>query len=435
MARSTENPSRATPAAVPPQAAEEVAARIAAGAAGDARRIVSTLARHTPLLSSRSLSDRCGGRVVLKAENLQRTGSFKLRGAVHKIARLKEAAGAAGVPGVVAGSAGNHGQSLAYAARAQGIPCEVFMPTEAPVAKVAAVEAFGGTVNLGGDSVDDCVAAALDRAAQTGAGFVHPFDDVDVILGQATLGLELLEDVDDLETVVVPVGGGGLISGIAGVVKAARPRTRVVGVQVDACAPFPESLRGSGPVTFSSRATIADGIAVKRPGEITLPLVRRWVDEMVVVTEEEIARGMVWLLERSKLVVEGGGAAGVAAVMSGRVPPADTGSTVIVLSGGNVDPGLLAGIAQWNETLAGRRIRLFTRISDRPGGLAGLLTLIAEAGGNVVHADHVREAVPLHVRETGVEIALETRGSRHGEAILKALGDAGYDVRRLDQPE
>jgi threonine dehydratase len=418
--------------APPGRAADDVAARIAAGGAEEARQIVSTVARHTPLLTSRSLSERCGGQVLLKAENLQRTGSFKLRGAVHKISRLPDATG------VVAGSAGNHGQSLAYAARAQGIPCEVFMPVEAPVAKVAAVEAFGGRVHLGGDSVDDCVAAALARAAETGAGFVHPFDDPDVILGQATLGLELLADVPDLAAVVVPVGGGGLISGIAGAVKTAqgaRSGVRVIGVQVDACAPFPESLQGSAPVTFSSRATIADGIAVKRPGEITLPLVRRWVDEMVVVSEEEIAAAMVWLLERSKLVVEGGGAAGVAAVMSGKVSPAPTGSTVVVLSGGNVDPGLLAGVAQWNETLAGRRIRLFTRISDRPGGLAALLTLIAQAGGNVVHADHIREAVPLHVRETGVEIALETRGPNHGEAIITSLRDAGYDVRVLDQPE
>jgi threonine dehydratase len=412
-----------------PATADDVARRLAAGEAAAARSIVATLARHTPMLSSRSLSERCGGRVVLKAENLQRTGSFKLRGATHKISRLT------GSPGVVAGSAGNHGQSLAYAARSQGIPCEVFMPVEAPVAKVAAVEAFGGTVHLTGTSVDDCVAAALSRAAETGAGFVHPFDDPDIILGQATLGLELLEDVDDLAMVVVPVGGGGLISGIAGAVKTVRPEVRIVGVQVDTCAPFPESLRGSVPITFQSRATIADGIAVKRPGDITLPLVKRWVDDMVVVTEEEIAEAMVWLLERSKLVVEGGGAVGVAAVMAGRVSPAPAGATVIVLSGGNVDPGLLAGIAQRHETLAGRRLRLFTRISDRPGGLAALLTLIAQQGGNVVHADHVREAVSLHVRETGVEIALETRGREHGEAIVRALEQAGYEVRRLDQSD
>jgi threonine dehydratase len=406
--------------------ADQVARRIADGEAVNARRIVSELARHTPLLTSNSLSERCGGQVVLKAENLQRTGSFKLRGAVHKISRLDRPSG------VVAGSAGNHGQSLAYAARAREIPCEVFMPREAPVAKVAAVEAFGGIVHLGGDSVDECVALALERAAETGAGFVHPFDDPDVILGQATLGLELLEDVPDIAQVVVPVGGGGLISGIAGVVKAARAGIRVIGVQVDACAPFPESLRDNAPVTFQSRATIADGIAVKRPGEITLPLVRRWVDDMVVVSEEEIADAMVWLLERSKLVVEGGGAAGVAAVLAGRVSPAPNGATAVVLSGGNVDAGLLAGIAQRGETLAGRRMRVFTRISDRPGGLAALLTLIAEAGGNVVHADHVREAVPLHVRETGVEIALETRGPKHSDAIVSALQDAGYTVRRLD---
>jgi threonine dehydratase len=419
--------------------ADHVAQRIAAGEALRARQIVATLARHTPLLSSHSLSELCGGHVVLKAENLQRTGSFKLRGAVHKISRLVSAGdpGAHGTrsAGVVAGSAGNHGQSLAYAARAQGIPCEVFMPREAPVAKVAAVEAFGGTVHLEGDSVDDCVAAARARAAETGAGFVHPFDDPDVILGQATLGLELLTDVPDLATVIVPVGGGGLISGIAGVIKAARAGgdpVRVVGVQVDACAPFPESLRGGAPTTFAARSTIADGIAVKRPGDITLPLVQRWVDEMVVVTEEEIADAMVWLLERAKLVVEGGGAAGVAALMAGKVAAAPTGSTVIVLSGGNVDAGLLAAIAQRGETTAGRRLRVFTRISDRPGGLAALLTRIAEAGGNVVHADHVREAVSLHVRETGVEITLETRGRRHADAIITALQEAGYEVRRLD---
>ncbi len=409
--------------------ADAVARRIEAGDAHAAARIVETVARHTPLLTSRSLSDRRGGQIVLKAESLQRTGSFKLRGAMHKISRLDRPVG------VVAGSAGNHGQSLAYAAREQGIPCEVFMPDEAPVAKVAAVQAFGGTVNLGGESVDACVEAARERAAETGAAFVHPFDDPEVILGQATLGLELLEDVGDLEAVVVPVGGGGLISGIAGVVKAARPSARVIGVQVDACSPFPESLAEGAPITFRSRPTIADGIAIKRPGELTLPLVQRWVDEMVVVTEDEIADAMVWLLERSKLVVEGGGAAGVAALLSGHVTPAAHGRMVIVLSGGNVDAGLLAAIAHRHETTAGRRVRLFTTISDRPGGLAALLTKIAEAGGNVVHADHVREAVPLHVRETGVNIALETRGADHSEAIIAALAAAGYEIRRLDGPE
>ena len=417
-------------ASAPGSAADQVAARIAAGESAAAARVVSTLARHTPVLTSHSLSERCGGRLLLKAENLQRTGSFKLRGAVHKLSRLSDASG------VVAGSAGNHGQSLAYAARAQGIPCEVFMPREAPVAKVAAVEAFGGIVHLEGDSVDACVTAARARAQESGAAFVHPFDDPDIILGQSTLGLELLEDVPDIEQVVVPVGGGGLISGIAGVVKSRRAggdRVKVVGVQVDACAPFPESMKGNAPITATARATIADGIAIKRPGDITLPLVNRWVDDMVVVSEEDIADAMVWLLERSKLVVEGGGAVGVAAVLSGKVVPAPRGATVIVLSGGNVDPGLLAMVAQRNETLKGRRMRLFTRISDRPGGLAALLTLIADSGGNVVHADHVRDAVALHVRETGIEITLETRSAAHGDAIIAALEDAEYDVRRLEE--
>jgi threonine dehydratase len=410
-------------------AADQVAARIAAGESAAAAQVVSALARHTPVLSSRSLSERCGGHLLLKAENLQRTGSFKLRGAVHKISRLGD------VPGVVAGSAGNHGQSLAYAARAQGIACEVFMPREAPVAKVAAVEAFGGTVHLEGDSVDACVAAARERAQETGAGFVHPFDDPEIILGQSTLGLELLEDVPDLAQVVVPVGGGGLISGIAGVVKHHYPQARIIGVQVDACAPFPESLKGSVPITAAARSTIADGIAIKRPGDITLPLVHRWVDDMVVVSEEDIADAMVWLLERSKLVVEGGGAAGAAAILAGKVSPAPRGATVIVLSGGNVDAGLLAAVAQRNETLKGRRMRVFTRISDRPGGLAGLLTLIADAGGSVVHVDHVRDAVALHVRETGIELTLETRSAEHSDAIVSALQDAGYAVRRLDDSD
>jgi threonine dehydratase len=404
--------------------AELVVGRLARGDAQAARGVVEGLARHTPVLSSRSLSERCGGQILLKAENLQRTGSFKLRGAVHKISQLDRP------PGVVAGSAGNHGQSLAYAARAQQIPCEVFMPLEASVAKVTAVEAFGGVVKLGGDSVDSCVAAARERAAETGAAFVHPFDDPEVILGQATLGLELLDDVPDLAAVVVPVGGGGLIAGVAGAIRTARPEVRVIGVQVDACAAFPPSLQAHSPLTFNATPTIADGIAVKRPGELTLPLVERWVDEMVVVREDDIAEAMVWLLERSKLVVEGGGAVGIGALLAGDLAPADRGSTVIVLSGGNVDAGLLAAIAQRHETTAGRRLRLFTRIPDRPGGLAGLLTLIADAGGNVVHADHVREAVSLHVRETGVEIALETRGAEHSEAIVAALEAAGYTVRR-----
>src|SRR3954470_15949846 len=372
-----------------------------------ARAAGADLVRHTPVLSSRSLSEQCGGTVVLKAENLQRTGSFKLRGALNKLANLE------GATAVVAGSAGNHAQSLAYAARARGLRCDVYMPQEASVAKVAAVRGFGGDVHLGGESVDDCVERARAHAEETGAVFVHPFDDPDIVRGQATLGLELLEDVPDLGAVVVPIGGGGLISGIAGAVKAAKPETKVIGVRVDA------------------RPMIADGIAIKRPGELTGPLIERLVDEVVVAREDDVAEAMVRLLERAKLVVEGAGAVGVAALLAGDVEPAPHGSTAVVLSGGNVDAGVLATVAQRHETAAGRRLLLFTRVSDRPGGLAALLDCVAAAGGNLLSGEHVRDAVPLHVRETGVQLVLETRSAQHAEEIIRALTEAGYEVERV----
>jgi threonine dehydratase len=396
--------------------------------AGDRTR---DLVRRTPVLTSRSLSDECGGTVLLKAENLQRTGSFKLRGALAKADRIA-AGGADGASAraVVAGSAGNHAQSLAYAARARGLACEVFMPAEASLAKVAAVRGFGGEVRLGGDSVDACVARARERAEETGAVFVHPFDDPEIVAGQGTLGLELLDEVDDLAAVVVPVGGGGLISGVAGVVKAARPDVRVIGVQAESCSAYPASLERGEPVEVSGGATIADGIAIKRPGGLTLPLVREWVDEVVVVAENDVAEAMVVLLERAKLVVEGAGAVGVAALQSGKVRPAAGGSTVVVLSGGNVDAGVLATVALRHETAEGRRLRFFTRVEDRPGGLARLLTRIAEVGGNLVTVTHVREAVPLHIRQTGVDLLLETRGADHAAEIVAALEDAGYEIER-----
>lgn len=403
-------------------ASETVVARLAAGGAEEARRAVCDVARRTPVMTSQSLSAACGGRIMLKAESLQRTGSFKLRGALHKIARLGDAA----ARGVVAGSAGNHAQSLAYAARARGVACEVFMPAEASVSKLRAVEGFGGSVQLGGDSVDACVERARERAAETGATFVSPFDDPDVILGQATLGLELLADVPDLARVIVPVGGGGLIAGVAGAIKAERPGVEVIGVQVRACAPY---VNGEGGTTWP---TIADGIAIKRPGVVTRPLVARWVDELCTVTDEDVADAIVLLLERAKLVVEGGGAVGVAALRSGGVKPAKTGATVVVLSGGNIDSGLLVSLLRRHETTQHRRLRVFTRVSDRPGGLAGLLAQVAAAGGNLVDVGHVREAVPLHVRETGVQITMETRGEQHAQAIVASLAAAGYEVERAE---
>jgi len=404
---------------------DDVQRRLAGGAARAALASVSELTRRTPLLRSGTLEDRCGGRILLKAESLQRTGSFKLRGALTKLASLERPRG------VVAGSAGNHAQSLAYAARMRGVPCEVFMPREAPVAKVAAVGSYGGTVVLCGESVDECVAAAQERAAERGAVFVHPFEDPEVIIGQATLGLELLEDVADLAMVILPLGGGGLASGVGGAIKLARPQVKVVAVQAEAAAPFPSSLAAGEPLAVAGASTIADGIAVKRPGALTLALVKRWVDEVCVVRDDDIAEAMVLLMERAKLVVEGAGAVGVAALLAGAVRPPSTGTTVVVLSGGNVDAGLLALVTQRHEVAVGRRLRVATAVADRPGGLAALLTCVAQAGANLLTVEHVREAVDLHVRQTGVVLTLETRGAEHAEAILSGLRGRGYEVQRL----
>ena len=392
-----------------------------------ARAAISDVVDHTPIIASQTLSTRCGGRVLVKAENLQRTGSFKLRGALGKLAALGD--GCDG--GVVAGSAGNHAWALAEAARARGVPCEVFMPLQAPIAKIEGCEALGAVVHLVGDSLEDCFTAATARAQEGGLAFVHPFDDPDVVAGQGTIGLELLEDVDDLAKVVVPLGGGGLSSGIAIAVKSALPHVEIVGVQAGACASFAESLRRGEPIGVASSLTIADGIAVKRPGEITLGLVQRWLDDVVAVGEDEIAEAMVLLMERSKLVVEGAGAVGVAALLGGLVAPAASGSTVVVLSGGNVDPGLLAAVARRHETQVGRRLVLFTRVADRPGALARLLMCVAEAGANLVEVEHVREGVDLHVRETGVQLVLETRGPEHAQVVLKAIAGEGYVARVL----
>jgi threonine dehydratase len=392
-----------------------------------ARPAVEAIARHTPVLSSRTISERAGGVVTLKAENLQRTGSFKIRGAAAKLAALGDGCTA----GVVAASAGNHAQSLAAAARARGVPCEVFVPSDAPLAKVEAARGQGATVNVGGDSVDECLAIALARSREGGLAFVHPFDDPDIVAGQGSLGLELLDDVPDLAKVVVPVGGGGLCSGIAIAVKAARPDVAVIGVQAAACASYPESLRLGEPVPATSVLTIADGIAVKRPGELTLQLLAEYVDEIVVVGEDETAEAMVVLMERCKLVVEGAGAVGVAALLGGQVRAAERGTTVAVLSGGNVDPGLLAAVARRHESQAGRRVVLLTRVADRPGNLASLLACVAETGANIVDVAHVREGLDLHVRETAVELVLETRGHEHAGGVVAAMRDAGYETRVL----
>jgi len=382
--------------------------------------------RITPVVSSRTLSERAGATIVLKAENLQRTGSFKLRGALAKIASLGDGCAA----GVVAGSAGNHAQAVAYAARSLGVRCEVFMPEGAPIAKIEAATGLGAIVRLEGATVDESLAAARARAEQSDLAFIHPFDDPDVIAGQGSLGLELLEQVPDLARVVVPVGGGGLISGTAIAVKSARPEVRVVGVQVESCAPFPASLAAGNPIPVKSALTIADGIAVKRPGELTLALIGELVDEILLVSEDEVSEAMVFLLERTKLVVEGAGAVGVAALLAGKLEPG-AGTTVIVLSGGNVGAGLLAEVARRHETQAGRRLVLQALLPDRPGALAVLLSLVAAQGANLLDVQHIREGIDLHIRETAVQLVLETRGLAHAHEVTDAIRAAGYSEPRV----
>lgn len=395
---------------------ERIAAARAAGAAHVTR---------TPVIDSAALSQRTHATVVLKAENLQRTGSFKVRGALAKIDEL----GAAAAAGVTAGSAGNHAQALAFAASVRGVPCEIFVPHGASISKTEATRAYGATVTMVGTSVDDAVAAAKALAAERGLHFCSPFDDPAIIAGQAGVGLEIAEDVGDLRRVIVPVGGGGLASGVAIALKRHDPTIRVIGVQVAACAPYANQPPLAGPVT-----TLADGIAVKHPGVVTRPLIEHWLDDLVVVEEEAVADAMMLLLDRAKLCVEGAGAVGVAALLSEKVTPARTGVTCVILSGGNVDLGVLPGLLRRHETHAGRRLLLFARIPDRPGALARLLTLFAEVGANLIEVEHVREGVDLHVRETGVQVVLEVRDRAHAEAVVAAAEAAGYEVHEGLRP-
>ena len=394
-----------------------------------ARPAVARIAVRTPIFVSRFLSELTGSRVVLKAENLQKTGSFKIRGASAKLAAL----GANAAPGIVVASAGNHAQAAALAARSAGVRCEVYMPAEASVPTAAATIGYGASVHLEGESLDDCVVLAEERARKTGLHFVHPFDDPAIVAGQGTLGLELVEDVDDLAMVIVPLGGGGLVSGIACAIDALAPGVRVVAVQAELCAPFLAKRGGHPKATVNAGSSLADGIAVKRPSGITVGLIERHVDEIVAVGENDIADAIVMLLMRSKLVSEGAGAVGAAALMAGRVTPPASGTTVVVLSGGNVDTGLLSPVIRRHETNAGRRVVLFARIPDRPGSLARLLTCLGQSGGNLVTVEHLREGYDLQVRETGVHIVLETRNREHAKAVLSEAKEAGFDVRLASQ--
>jgi threonine dehydratase len=391
-----------------------------------AARRVSDLIRETPVLSAGEISRRVGAEVTLKAESLQRTGSFKLRGAGHKLSRLANSELRAGV---VAASAGNHAQAVAVAARRRGAEADLFIPVGAPLAKAAAVRSYGGTVRLIEGSYDEAKEAARQFAADEGKTLIEPFDDPVVVAGAGTVGLEIARQAPRTRMVIVPLGGGGLAAGVAIAVKWLLPDVRVVGVQAEACAPYVASLASHRPIGARSANTICDGIAVKRPGELTLPLVERWIDEVVTVSDDEVAQAMVLLLERAKLVVEGAGAVSVAALLADKVEPSADGQTCAILSGGNVDASRLVDCIRLGETAAGRRLALATVIPDRPGALAGLLRIVAEQGANVVDVAHIREGVDLHVGETAVRLVLQTKGREHSAQITQAVEAEGFATR------
>jgi len=379
-----------------------------------ARRRLDGVARVTPVYRSDTLSRLVGREVRLKAENLQRTGSFKVRGAYNRISTLTDAQREAGV---VAASAGNHGQAVAWAAREVGARARIFMPQDAPMAKVDATRHYGAEVELGGSALEACLDAAGAYVEEHGATLVHPFEDPVVIAGQGTIGLELADQAPDIETALIPIGGGGLAAGIALALRAAKPDVRIVGVQA------------AGTLPGGGGFTIADGIAVKKTGDLTTGILDEVLDSLVSVTDEEISQAIVLLLERTKLVVEGAGAVGVAALLSGKVD--GDGVVVPVLSGGNIDATLLISVTRHGLAVAGRYLVVRSRVPDRPGGLVKLLTLLANERVNVVDVGHYRETANLPLGDTGVELTLVTRDSAHCDEILATMARLGYPAERL----
>jgi threonine dehydratase len=376
----------------------------------EARQRLLGIAEETPIFLSETFSRRVGRKVLLKAENLQRTGSFKVRGAVNKLSTLTPEERAAGV---VAASAGNHGQAVAWAARELGTPATIYVPQDAPMAKVEACHNYGAKTVLTGAYFEDALAAATQHVEETGGTFIHPYEDQLVIAGQGTVGLELADQVPDVETVLIPIGGGGLAVGVATALRALRPEVRLIGVQA--------GLEGY---------TIADGIWVKIPSDFTMPLLEDLLDDMVSVTDEEISEAIVLLLERAKLTVEGAGAVGVAALLSGKAGDG-SGTAVPVLSGGNIDATMLISVMRHGLTAAGRYLVVRTQLSDRPGELIKLLSLVAEERGNVISVEHHREGMEIPVSETEVELTLVTRNEEHCRQLLEAMAERGYMVERL----
>jgi threonine dehydratase len=388
-----------------------------------AQTLLRGVSRVTPLRSARWLADKVGGPVDLKCENLQRAGSFKIRGAYARLARLTDDERARGV---VAASAGNHAQGVALAAKMLGVAATVFMPTGAPLPKVSATRGYGADIQFVGTTIDECLVAARAFEAETGAVLIHPFDHPDIVAGQGTVGLEILEQRPDVKTIVVCTGGGGLLAGIAVAVRAVRPDVRIVGVQAAGAAAYPGSLAQGHPVQLASMSTMADGIAVGRPGDVPFALVADLVDEVRVVDDAVIARALVLTLERSKLVVEPAGAAAIAAVLDD--PLAFEGPVVVVVSGGNVDPLLLLRVVRHGLAAAGRYSTLRFRVPDRPGSLAGMLAALAAVDANVLEVEHTRLDPHLLIDEVEIVVQVETRGSAHRDEMLARLHQDGYRV-------
>ncbi|MEU5372980.1 threonine ammonia-lyase [Streptomyces sp. NPDC005951] len=388
-----------------------------------AQKMLDGVARVTALEGSRHLTELVGAPVHLKCENLQRTGSFKLRGAYVRISGLTPVERAAGV---VAASAGNHAQGVALASSLLGVRSTVFMPVGAPLPKVAATREYGAEVRLHGQVVDETLAAAQRYAEETGAVFIHPFDHPDIIAGQGTVGLEILEQCPEVRTIVLGIGGGGFAAGVAVAVKALRPDVRIVGVQAEGAACYPPSLAAGYPVSLDAPATMADGIKVGRPGDVPFALVEELVDEVRTVTEDELSRALLLCLERAKLVVEPAGASPVAALLSD--PKAFRGPVVAVLSGGNVDPLLMQRILRHGMSAAGRYLSLRLRLTDRPGALAALLATLTVADANVLDISHVRTDPRLGLTEAEVDLYLETKGPQHCADVEETLRAEGYRV-------
>ena len=393
-----------------------------------ARLVVSRVAEITPMETSRYLSDLLGAPVHLKCENLQRTGSYKIRGAYNRISHLSDDEKARGV---VAASAGNHAQGVAFAARELGIAATIFMPIGVALPKLQATRHYGAEVVLRGHTVSEPLAAAQEFAERTGAVYIPPFDHVDVVAGQGTLGLEVLDQVPELETVIVPIGGGGLISGVASVLKrraAEQGRSiRVIGVQAANAAAYPVSLAAGAVTEITISPTIADGIAVAKPGKLNFEIVRDAVDEVVTVDDDDIARAMLVLLERAKMVVEPAGAVGVAAILTGKIVA--TGPTVVILSGGNIDPLIMERVIAHGLAASERYLKLRIPLPDRPGQLARTSEIIADQNANVVEVLHTRHGSGLAISQVELELHIETRGPEHADQVMAALRDAGYDPR------